>query len=95
MAEMKIKAKCKRCGWCCTRLTIEITKADTEREPRLIKASKAFWEEGRILKSPCLFLKKSGKKYRCEIYKTRPQECRDFKPSECDKRKRDLAKYVK
>jgi len=73
---------CLKCGECCCRFIIEPHLADVKREPRIAKVAKAL-RYGRwrlACCDPCPFLKLDKT---CEIYATRPSECRDFEPGDC------------
>ena len=85
--------KCDQCGMCCRSLFIFIGPEDLQREPRLKKAvsplknrpeEQALFGEfsNKYLLSagwaiPCPFL---GDDNLCEIYETRPENCRTWEP---------------
>ena len=79
---MKRKAPaCLRCGRCCQTMILEATEEDSAREPRIAAEGLPFRDcDGYCLNSPkvaCVFLRDGN---RCDIYATRPDMCRGFRP---------------
>jgi len=83
--------KCLRCGACCRHFIVEATIGDVRREPRIDRECQILDGHGTILRqqaswsiacgktSPCPFLRSDN---RCDIHKTKPRECRQFRPGE-------------
>jgi len=74
-------SKCKRCGQCCRIGIIHVSDADIWNEPRLrrhIIAGKKYSDIYLLdTTGGCPFLTADNL---CEIYETRPRECREFEP---------------
>lgn len=78
--------KCERCGECCNKCIIKLNNKD------LIEIKKQGYKEDdfcdydslinkKVLKkidNKCIFIKKKGKEYFCQIYSIRPLVCRRY-----------------
>lgn len=93
---MARKIKCTQCGACClANVNAFMSEADLERwreEGRrdilhILENEQAVWAGDRLVSARdgmplwgCPFLEPWGRRFRCSIYETRPQVCRDYVP---------------
>ena len=87
---------CRRCGSCCRAFAVTLNETDLRREPRLkefavpknrlpkdIQAELvAKYDETFAIRKPCPFLLFDNGINVCRIYRTRPDTCRRYYPSE-------------
>ena len=90
------KRPCRRCGSCCRAFAVTLNDMDLRRELRLVdyavsKERLPKWMQGQLLKrygekyairKPCPFLLFDNGINVCRIYRTRPDTCRRYYPSE-------------
>lgn len=90
------KRSCLRCGACCKAFMVTLNRRDLRREPKLKEfavhrdklpadlASKllARYDEEYGIRKPCPFLLTENGVCSCRIYRTRPDTCRRYYPSE-------------
>ena len=76
--------RCERCGECCNKYIIKLSRKDIREIEKL--GYKDFYEYDRIIGSnvlkkvnhECIFIKKKGGKYLCQIYRSRPLVCKRY-----------------
>lgn len=90
------KRPCRRCGTCCRAFMITLNEGDLRREPRLKEfavhkdrlpedlGAKLLARYGEVygIRKPCPFLFTENGISICRIYRTRPDTCHRFWPSE-------------
>ena len=87
---------CRRCGSCCRAFAVTLNNMDLRREPRLKKFAVpkkrlpkdiqaellARYGEVYAIRKPCPFVFCDNGLWICRIYRTRPDTCRRYFPSE-------------
>ena len=90
------RRSCRRCGSCCRTFTVTLNEGDLRRESRLKKFAVrkdrlpkeiqaeliAKYGEVFAIRKPCPFLLFDNGICVCRIYRTRPDTCRRYYPSE-------------
>lgn len=76
---------CEKCGECCIKYIVKISKADIEKIKKLGYGEFVLWDEhisGFVLKKNdgrCVFLDKDNDGlYSCKIYENRPDVCKMY-----------------
>ncbi len=81
---------CERCGECCIKYVVKLSKADIERIKKKGYSEREFVEIDKNLPEPtktvlrkkedysCVFLKGGKGNYHCQIYDARPNVCRRY-----------------
>jgi Fe-S-cluster containining protein len=102
MNKSNSKIKCKGCGWCCKLFVVSLSEEEYKKRKYKLMFDEYIkdFEEAELVGGNLLAQKDDGTCFylennRCEIYRDRPQICRNFSCSSKKKQFKDMIVLIK